>query len=76
MTATLVFASTPPRDHGVKYRAITRHNIADVPQTELLKEHQRLAIDVVSRVLPFKTNNYVVNELINWDDVPTIRYSR
>ena len=70
MTAAAVFATTPPRDHGVKYRAITRHNIADVPQAELLKDHQRLAIDVVSRVLPFKTNNYVVNELINWDDVP------
>src|SRR5210317_2217077 len=25
-------------------------------------------IDVVGRVLPFKTNNYVVDELIDWDN--------
>ena len=53
-----------------KYRAITLHNIAGLPQAERLTKEQRFAIDVVSRVLPFKTNNYVVNELINWDDVP------
>jgi KamA family protein len=27
------------------------------------------AIEVVGNVLPFKTNNYVVNELINWDNI-------
>lgn len=27
------------------------------------------AIDVVGRVLPFKSNNYVVDELINWSNV-------
>ncbi len=53
-----------------KYRAITLHNVEGLPQAERLSKDQRFAIDVVSRVLPFKTNNYVVNELINWDDVP------
>ncbi|MDR3246306.1 MAG: lysine 2,3-aminomutase [Prevotellaceae bacterium] len=28
------------------------------------------AIDVVGKVLPFKTNNYVVEQLINWDNIP------
>ncbi|MDR1437316.1 MAG: lysine 2,3-aminomutase [Candidatus Symbiothrix sp.] len=28
-------------------------------------------IEVVGRVLPFKTNNYVVNELIDWENVET-----
>jgi L-lysine 2,3-aminomutase len=28
------------------------------------------AIDIVGSVLPFKTNNYVVENLINWDNVP------
>ena len=27
-------------------------------------------MEIVSHVLPFKSNNYVVNELINWDKVP------
>jgi KamA family protein len=30
----------------------------------------RESIDVVSRVLPFRTNSYVVNELIDWERVP------
>jgi KamA family protein len=28
-------------------------------------------IEIVGRVLPFKTNNYVVNELIDWNNVET-----
>lgn len=53
-----------------RYQAVTLHNINALPQAELLAKDERFAIDVVSRVLPFKTNNYVVNELIKWDDVP------
>ncbi len=69
MTST-VLNPTEENPERAKYRAITQHNIAGLPQTERLTKDQRFAIDVVSRVLPFKTNNYVVNELINWDDVP------
>ena len=53
-----------------RYQAVTLHNIGALPQAESLHKDERFAIDVVSRVLPFKTNNYVVNELIKWDDVP------
>jgi KamA family protein len=28
-------------------------------------------IEIVGRILPFKTNNYVVNELIDWDNIET-----
>jgi len=28
------------------------------------------AIEVVGSVLPFKTNNYVVKNLINWNNIP------
>lgn len=35
---------------------------------QYLSEDEKMAIEVVGRVLPFKANNYVVNELINWDD--------
>jgi KamA family protein len=69
MTSTVVDLSEESPERA-KYRAITLHNIAGLPQAERLSNDQRFAIDVVSRVLPFKTNNYVVDELINWDDVP------
>lgn len=45
------------------------HNYLTIPQMESLSEEIKKDIEVVGRVLPFKTNNYVVDELINWDDV-------
>ena len=51
----------------MKYQPYTRHNYLQIPTMKRLGKEQIHAIDVISHVLPFKTNNYVVNELINWD---------
>jgi len=53
-----------------KYRAYALHNFRSIPQLERLTPELIEAIEVVGSVLPFKTNNYVINELINWDNVP------
>lgn len=53
-----------------KYRNFILRNYNDLPQLQRLTEEEREAIRVVGQVLPFKSNNYVVEELINWDDVP------
>ena len=37
----------------------------------LVNETIKRDIEIVGRVLPFKTNNYVINELINWENVET-----
>lgn len=52
----------------MRYRAYARHNFQTLPTYGRLSAEQVEAISIVSEVLPFKTNNYVVNELINWDD--------
>lgn len=52
------------------YKAYAQHNFRQIPQIARLSEAQIEDIDIVSHVLPFKANNYVVNELINWDNVP------
>lgn len=52
------------------YKAYALHNYRQIPQLEKLTEGQIKDIDVVGHVLPFKSNNYVVDELINWDNVP------
>lgn len=52
------------------YRSFAQHNYRKIPQISRLTEEQIMDIDIVSHVLPFKTNNYVVDELINWDNVP------
>ncbi|MFV0391908.1 MAG: KamA family radical SAM protein [Paludibacteraceae bacterium] len=50
-------------------RAYTLHNYKSIPQIAKLSPEMIEAIEVVGRVLPFKTNNYVVNELIDWTKV-------
>ena len=53
-----------------KYASYSLRNFKKLPQIEKLSKEQKFAIDVVSRVLPFKTNNYVTEELIDWDNIP------
>lgn len=53
-----------------RYRAITRANVDRLPEWAGLPDDLAHAIRVVSTVLPFKTNHYVVRELIDWDRVP------
>lgn len=52
------------------YKSYGLNNFRDIPQLRRLTEEQLLNIEVVGNILPFKVNDYVVNELINWDDVP------
>ena len=53
------------------YKAFALNNFRKIPQVQqYLSEEQQLEIEVVGNVFPFKVNNYVVDELINWDDVP------
>ncbi|NCB69494.1 MAG: lysine 2,3-aminomutase [Bacteroidia bacterium] len=64
-----------------KLKTYTLQNYRTIPQIATLKESDIEAIEVVGRVLPFKTNNYVVNELIDWtrtDDDPifTLNFPR
>jgi KamA family protein len=52
----------------MKYQTYTLHNFKQIPQIENLSEDDILSIEVVGHILPFRTNNYVVNELIDWDN--------
>ena len=53
------------------YKAYGHHNFRDIPQVQqFLSPEQQHDIDVVGNVLPFKVNNYVVDELIDWSNVP------
>lgn len=52
------------------YKAYTLNNFRQIPQLRSLDPELLHAIEVVGHVLPFKTNNYVCDELINWNNVP------
>ena len=54
----------------MKYRAYTLHNYKEIPQIKKLSPQDIEAIEVVGRVLPFRANNYVVEQLIDWNNIP------
>ncbi len=54
--------------HQLKFYDI-RH-IDQLPQLQSLSATERFAMKVVANVLPFRTNNYVIEELIDWSKVP------
>jgi len=55
---------------STQYKPITRKNIEKTRQWRLLDPETRRALHVVSAVLPFRTNSYVLDELIDWSDIP------
>ena len=54
----------------MNYKSYMLHNYKTLPQVANLPKDLIEAIDVVGSVLPFKTNNYVVENLIDWDNIP------
>ncbi|MBX2889468.1 MAG: hypothetical protein KF734_00950 [Saprospiraceae bacterium] len=59
----LVISETKPT-----YKAYALNNFRNIPQMGRLSESERRAIEIVGHVLPFKVNNYVIDELIDWDN--------
>ncbi len=51
------------------YKSFTLHNFKNIPQINKLPAEMIEAIEVVGRVLPFKSNNYVTDELIDWNNI-------
>ncbi|MDJ0836905.1 MAG: lysine 2,3-aminomutase [Acidobacteriota bacterium] len=52
------------------FRAFGRKDIPKIPQLAQLPPDHLLAIQAVAGVLPFRVNNYVIEELIDWDNIP------
>jgi len=53
-----------------KYRAFTRKDIDRIPQLRFLDPDEITAMKAVSAVLPFRVNEYVTDELIDWSNIP------
>lgn len=61
---------TPAQQLPQRYRSITLAALREMPAWGQLSAEHRHAISVVSQVLPFKVNEYVLDELIDWSAVP------
>jgi len=54
----------------MNYQAYNLKNLDKIPQYSLLKENVIHQLNVVGRVFPFKVNTYILNELIDWNNIP------
>ena len=53
-----------------RFRAYGPGHINRIRQLEGLPRHELIGLRVASSVLPFRVNDYVLEELIDWSDVP------
>ena len=58
----------------MNYKSYTLHNFIELPQIPNLSSEYIEAIRVVGNVLPFKTNNYVAEQLIDWKNIPNVAF--
>ncbi|MER5448831.1 KamA family radical SAM protein [Streptomyces sp. NPDC059690] len=56
--------------HHPRFRAFTPRDLDGLLRRVSLTDADRLALRAVAAVLPFRTNAYVVDELIDWSAVP------
>lgn len=55
---------------NTRFQVYTERQLDQIEPLQQLSEEQRFEMRVVANVLPFRVNQYVIDELINWDDVP------
>lgn len=60
----------PPTADAPSFQAFTARNLEQIPQLATLPDELRFDMRVVAQVLPFRVNRYVIDELIDWSNVP------
>ena len=57
-------------DESPSLKSYTLANFREIPQIQKLSEQEQFEMEVVGNVLPFKANNYVIEQLIDWNNIP------
>ena len=57
-------------DESPSLKSFTLANFREIPQIQNLSEEKQFEMEVVGNVLPFKANNYVIEQLIDWNNIP------
>lgn len=56
--------------HNTRFQVYTERQLEQIAPLRRLSEAQHFAMRVVAQVLPFRVNQYVIDELIDWERVP------
>ena len=54
----------------MKFKAIGINQLENIEQLKNLPDEYRKILKAVSMVLPFRANNYIIDELIDWNNIP------
>ena len=54
----------------MKFKSFSGHNIDHISQFANIPDHHRDTLKIISHILPFRVNNYIIEELIDWDNIP------
>ena len=54
----------------MKYRSYTAISFKKTQYFEMLPMEERRTFEILTKVFHFKVNNYVLENLINWKDIP------
>lgn len=66
MTANPVLAS----DHQKAFKVYAARHLERIPQVQALPAAMRFDMQVIANVLPFRVNDYVLENLIDWGNIP------
>jgi KamA family protein len=69
-TARSILKSQRVDEASPKLAIYSESKLDSIPQLHTLSNEQRMAMRVVSKVLPFRVNRYVIDQLIDWSNVP------
>ncbi|MBA6413877.1 lysine 2,3-aminomutase [Parahaliea sp. F7430] len=53
-----------------RFKVYTARQLEQIPQLAQLDEQLRFEMKVVASVLPFRVNEYVIEQLIDWNNIP------
>ena len=70
MASIFQIAPLPKNLPAERFKVYTQRNLHKLPQISSLSKQQQLEIQVVASVLPFRVNQYVADNLIDWSKVP------
>ncbi len=73
MVMLILHDSAPQKAKALEdrqFRVFTRRHIDEIPQLESFSPSQVTSMKAVSAVLPFRVNSYVLEDLIDWSNIP------
>lgn len=72
MTQPIKMKSAPAvgLDHQQPFRVYTGRHLERIPQLQALPAEMRFDMQVIANVLPFRVNDYVLEHLIDWQNIP------